>query len=127
MERRLYDFNGQAVAYIADDGERTICLWNGLAVAYIDDRLDCYGWNGHCLGWVEGGVLFDTQGQSIGIIQAAYSTRLRSEPGRHSKRVTYAKHPKSPPCSRPMHHTGNSRLPLADYLWAGLIEAMTER
>lgn len=121
MERSLFDFNGQAVAYIADDGERTICLWNGLAVAYIDDRLDCYGWNGHCLGWVEGGILFDTQGLGVGVLKAEYSTRLRVEPGRRSKRVKYAKYPKSPPCCRPAHRIGNSSLPLVDFLRAGIV------
>ncbi|MBI1752741.1 MAG: hypothetical protein HY014_14915 [Acidobacteria bacterium] len=122
MERPLYDLNGQAVAYIADDGERTICLWNGLAVAYIDEQLDCYGWNGQCLGWIEGGVLFDDRGQGVGFLRAEYSTRLRSEPGRQAKIVKRAKHPKSPPCPRPARPRGNSHLPLIDFLKAGAID-----
>jgi len=122
MERALFDAKGCPVAYLADDGERTICLWNGQAVAYIDDRLNCHGWNGHYLGWVEDGILFDAQGQAVGFLKPDNADHSCAESRKCSKFVDRAKSAKCPPCSRPARRAGPSSLLLADFLKAGAID-----
>lgn len=124
MERTLYDAQGSPVAYIADDGQRTICLWDGDAVAYIDERLDCYGWNGQYLGWIEDGVLFDAQGQSVGFMKTSHVTSSFSESQKRSKIVKHTKFAKSPAVSRPPRREGNSSLALADFLRRGAVDSI---
>ena len=124
MERALYDSEGCPVAYIADDGERTICLWDGHAVAYVDGQLNCYGWNGQFLGWVEDGVLFDAQGQAVGFMKSKQPNHPCVEPAKRSKIVNHAKYAKCPPDSRPARKTESSSLALADLLKAGAIDSI---
>lgn len=123
MERTLCDAQGCPVAYIAEDGQRTICLWNGHVVAYIDERLDCYGWNGNYLGWIENGVLFDAQGQSVGFMKFNPPTHSQVGPAHRSMIVKPIKQAKSPGGSRPERREGPSSQPLADFLRRGAVEA----
>lgn len=122
MKRPLYDAKGQAVAYIAEDGERTVCLWNGAIVAYIDDWLNCYGWNGTCLGWFENGTLYDTQGQAVGFLRPRQLRPPQVEPVQGPKLVKRPKAAKRPPCPRPEGRTANCRTALEDFLRAGALE-----
>lgn len=124
MERVLFNSHDRPIAYIADDGQRTICLWNGRAVAYIDDQLNCYGWNGKCLGWIEDGILYDTQGQAIGFMKSKYPGHTYVLPPKYMKMVNHAKHPKHPPCPRPSRKTENSNRALSDFLKAGAVDAI---
>ena len=121
MERTLYDAKGYPIAYIADDGERSIYLWNGHAVAYIDDRLNCHGWNGQHLGWVEDGILFDHQGRRVGYLKATCLNASHAEPAKGAKSLKQAKQAKGTPCTRPSRSTGVSNLALADFLQAGAV------
>ncbi len=124
MERTLYDAEGSPVAYIADDGQRTICLWDGDAVAYIDERLDCYGWNGQYLGWIEDSVLFDTQGQSVGFMKSSHAAPSFAEPMKRPKIVKHSKFAKSPAGSRPARREGHSSQALADFLRTGAVDSI---
>lgn len=123
MKRTLYDALGHAIAYIAEDGERTICLWNGTPVAYIDDWLNCYGWNGTCLGWIEKGILHDTQGQAVGFMKSVHARVLRAEPSHGPRPLKSRKAAKRPPCDRPEGRSGICPTPLEDFLRAGAVEA----
>lgn len=123
MEKTLCDSKGYPIAYIANDGERTICLWNGQAVAYIDEQLNCYGWNGQYLGWTEEGVLFDRLGLAVGFIKSKYPSRLYGERPKCPKSVSRVKSAKCPPCIRPEKRAGQSDLALADFLRAGVIDS----
>lgn len=121
MERTLYDAKGDPIAYIADDGERSIYLWSGQAVAYIDDRLNCYGWNGQYLGWIEDGTLFDNHGLGVGFMKAKGPSPSCAEPAKCAKLGKHAKYAKCAPCARPAQSTGTSSLVLADFLKAGAV------
>jgi hypothetical protein len=64
-ETSLYDSNGNAVAYIADD--MTIYLWSGKPVAYLyggNSGTDVYGFNGRHIGWFEKGYIRDNDGNA---------------------------------------------------------------
>ena len=124
MERTLYDAKGCAIAYIADDGERSIYLWSGHAVAYIDDRLNCYGWNGQHLGWIEDGVLFDDRGLAIGFMKTNRPQASDGVPAKSAKAPKYVKWAKSPPHALPARSTKISSTALADFLKAGAVVSL---
>lgn len=68
MEINLYDKNGHAVAYIADDQEHSIYTWDGKAVCYlVEDKV--YGWNGRHLGWFVDGIIYDEDGNRVGFVR----------------------------------------------------------
>ena len=66
MEIALFNKNGDAVAYIADDYDRTIYFWDGQQVAYLFNERLIYGTNGKHLGWYIDGVIFNPTGERIG-------------------------------------------------------------
>jgi len=56
----LYNSQGQATAYIDDDGEY-IYLYNGSSVAWISDDA-VYAYSGKYLGWINNGWFYDKKG-----------------------------------------------------------------
>ena len=62
-EVALYNSDGDAVAYIDFEDEKTIYLWTGEPVAYLEDE-DVYGFNGKHLGWFTEGVLIGHKGDA---------------------------------------------------------------
>ena len=66
MEISLFGKNGDAAAYLTDDYDRTIYLWDGQQVAYLFDDRYIFGVNGKHLGWFIDGVIFNTGGERIG-------------------------------------------------------------
>ena len=57
----LYNANGEAIAYIYDDGE-SVYLFNGKPVAWLSvDAV--YGYNGQYLGWYRMGWVYDRAGK----------------------------------------------------------------
>ncbi|MEI6638456.1 MAG: hypothetical protein FDX02_00480 [Chlorobium sp.] len=73
----LYNYTGEAVAYIVDD-DMTIYLSKGDGVAYLDDQ-SIYGLNGKHLGWFKDGILWDHEGCAVGYIEGAYSKGVFSK------------------------------------------------
>ena len=54
----FFDRSGRAICY-SPDGEH-LYLWNGRPVGYMNDGR-VYSFDGHILGWVENGWLYDRQ------------------------------------------------------------------
>jgi hypothetical protein len=66
-EISIFDKNGDAKAYIADD--LTIYLWDGNPVAYLykfGSDWHVYGFNGVHLGWYVDGIIYDNNGYTVG-------------------------------------------------------------
>jgi hypothetical protein len=66
-ETTLFNGDGAATAYIADD--MTIYLWSGKPVAYLypvrnQDGFDVYGFNGKHLGWFTKGIAWNHDGDA---------------------------------------------------------------
>lgn len=95
MDGALFDGKGCPVAYIEDEGERVLYLWNGHAVAYlVEDRL--YGWNGHHIGWYDSSVVYDLHGQRVGSLgdQCPRALQvLRVKPAKYSRQPKHARLP----------------------------------
>lgn len=66
MEISLFNKDGDAVAYISDDYQNTIYLWEGHPVAYLYDDQQIFGINGHHLGWMIDEIIFTNKGERIG-------------------------------------------------------------
>ncbi len=65
MEVTLYNRSGNPIAYIADDADNAIYMWNGHAVCYIfEDKI--YGWRGKHIGWFINNRIYDLNGFLVG-------------------------------------------------------------
>ena len=86
MEISLFNKEGDAVAYIADDYDRTIYFWDGQQTAYLFNDRQIYGVNGKHLGWFIDGVIFETGGQRIGFTADTCPVPPSKEPLKLKKR-----------------------------------------
>ena len=57
----LYNREGRAVAYVADDN-KSVYLYRGTPVAWISGD-SVYAYSGHYLGWIQNGWFYDRSGQ----------------------------------------------------------------
>ena len=79
QEISLFNSEGKATAYVADDDDLTILLWSGTPVAYISGD-NVYGFNGKHLGWWVKGIIRDHEGNAVGATKDATSMRTEYEP-----------------------------------------------
>lgn len=115
MEIDLYDRHGHPVAYIADDAEHSIYLWDGHAVCYIDgDKI--YGWKGHHIGWYISEIIYDIHGARVGFTKNTCPTLTYTPPIKYIKYIKYVKYIKCIPYMRPFFTTSYSSLSLSDFL-----------
>jgi hypothetical protein len=84
MEKTLFNSNGEPVAYISSDTNRTIYLWDGHPVAYLYSY-HVYGFNGRHLGWLINGIVYDSDGNRIGFTSTACPVAVYKEPGKEKK------------------------------------------
>ena len=81
METVLFNRDGNAVAYIAEDYRRTIYLCEeGAPVAHLHDENHVYGINGRHLGWFIDGVLYNDRGERAGFIFETCPVRIGRRP-----------------------------------------------
>ena len=117
METTLFDKNGKAVAYIAEDG-KTIYLWDGHAVAYLfEDKV--FGVNGKQLGWFDNGTIFDIFGLRSGFIRSKSPVATAMEPPKPAKHLRPVRSPRQMPVARPVLCYGYSNKNLEDLLEEG--------
>jgi hypothetical protein len=86
METILYNWIGEAVAYIAADFHRTIYLWEGLPVAYLFGEDHVYGLNGRHLGWFKDEVIYNHDGERVGFTSSACPVSI-AKPGPKGKKA----------------------------------------
>ncbi len=84
-EKTLFNKNGDPIAYIADDYNATIFLWDGSAVAYIYEEEYVYGINGRPLGWWIDEILYDGNGDRIAFSSGTCPVAIGKEPPKTKK------------------------------------------
>ena len=121
METTLFDRDGNAVAYIADDYRGTIYLWEGNVVAYVYEDRHIYGFNGRHLGWFIDDIIFNYHGERIGFTSrscpvpvAKESVKPRKGPMEETRSRWTA-----PPSPKPLFHFADQAL--SDFLKMGRI------
>ena len=85
MDINLYDKNGMARAYISDDYNETVYLWNGHPVARIYEGRHVYGMNGKHLGWFIDSVMYNNEGERIGFTFESCPVTVTKAPGKPEK------------------------------------------
>jgi len=83
--KTLFDKNGNPVAYIADDYNATIYLWDGSPVAYIYEGEHVYGINGRHLGWWLDEILYNVDGQRIAFASGTCPVAIGKESPKNKK------------------------------------------
>lgn len=122
MERTLYDKNGQAVAYIAEDFHSTIYLWEGLPAAYLYEDEHVYGFNGRHLGWFKGEVLFTHKGERVGFLYTTCPVSVVKPPVKWKKSARHEIRARWTPPSAAKLGCQPAQERLADFLKQGLID-----
>lgn len=79
METTLFNKDGDAVAYISDDYNKTIYLWDGTPVAYLYDGQHVYGINGRHLGRFLNDVVYSNNGERIGFTAGTCPVSIAKE------------------------------------------------
>jgi hypothetical protein len=85
MEITLYDQSGTPTAYLDDEDENTIWIWDGHAVAYLIETA-IYGWNGEHIGWYISETIYDLQGHPTGYTSNTCPRNLKYEPYKRYKK-----------------------------------------
>ena len=85
METSLFDAQGDPVAYLSDDYDRTIYLWDGHPVAYLYEEQHVYGFNGRHLGWFIQQVLYDENGGRSVLPFVSCPTAVAKEPDKRQE------------------------------------------
>lgn len=122
-EKTLFDFEGEAVAYIALDDELNIFLWKGEPVAYLEsdssDDIHVYGFNGKHLGWFEKGIVWNHNGYAVGFVEGAVSKTTKIEPIKGIRKITPIKRIARIPPAKPAFKNKFSDMPLKAFLSQG--------
>ncbi len=128
-EITLFDKNGDAIAYIADDDDMTIYLWEGSPVAFLvksgdaknpkTDNFSIYGFNGKHLGWISEGIIRDHDGYTVGFIEGSINIRTSREPrkGRQERTPRQSRQEREP--REPRFSNNWSETPLKYFLKEG--------
>ena len=119
-EISLFDKEGEAKAYIADD--LTIYLWDGTPVAYLSNSNSTwhiYGFNGNHLGWYINGILYDKDGYAVGAQKDATSMITSIEGIKGIKSIKPIKSIKEIAPIQPIISRSWGRTPLILFLRAG--------
>lgn len=85
MERTFFNKNGDAVAYLTDDYDKTIYMIDGHPVAYLYEDRHIYGINGRHLGWFVNDVVFNNLGERIGFTAGTCPVPVAKEPSKAEK------------------------------------------
>lgn len=119
-EVSLFDKEGEAKAYIADD--LTIYLWDGDPIAYLsnsNNRWHVYGFNGNHLGWYVDGIIYDNDGYAIGAQKDATNMITSIEDIKGIKGIKPIKSIKEIAPIKPILSMSWGRTPLVIFLRAG--------
>ena len=127
MDITLYDRDGNPIAYISDDYDSNIYLFEGEAVAYLFNEREVYGINGRHLGWFIDEVLYDSNGLRIGFTHNTCPKSGAKEPIKSKRKPIYEKRPKWKPPPMPKFSYAISSVPLKEFLLQGKIERIVER
>ena len=84
-DKTLFDKNGDPIAYIADDYNTTIYLWDGSPVAYIYEEEYIYGINGRHLGWWIDQILYTVDGDRIAFTSGTCPVAIGKESPKNMK------------------------------------------
>ena len=119
MDTSLYDKNGNAVAYLTEDFQSTIHLWDGTPVAYLYEERQVYGINGHHLGWFIDNIVFNNNGERIGFTSGACPVPVAKETAKSEKKPKDEIRPRwqAPPLPKLGFNTAEQ--PFADFLSGG--------
>ena len=98
-DKTLFDKNGDPIAYITDDYNSTIYLWDGSPVAYIYEEELIYGINGRHLGWWIDQILYNVDGDRIAFTSGTCPVAIGKESPKNKKQQTEEIRPrwKAPP------------------------------
>lgn len=121
MEKILYDKSGQLIAYIADDYNSTIFLWDGNPVAYLYEEKYVYGMNGRHLGWFIDEIIYGQQGKRIGFTSMSCPVPIGKETPKPKRQALDMVQPKWQATSMPKLTFEFDERALSDFLLEGQV------
>ncbi|MBW1912823.1 MAG: hypothetical protein JRI43_06620 [Deltaproteobacteria bacterium] len=126
MEQTLYDRNGEAVAYIADDFHETVYLWDGSPVAYLYEEQYVYGINGRHLGWFINQFIYNHNGERVGFTSNTSPVPVAKESVKYERRSRDEIRSRWAAITMPKLDFHSADQGLADFLKEGQVEHYQE-
>jgi hypothetical protein len=120
----LFNSKGEPVAYIADDYNATIYLWDGNPVGYLYGEGHVYGMNGRHLGWFVHMILFDNRGERIGFSSSTSPVPVAREPAKTKKQPMVEMRPRWSAPPFPKLSFDFSKEDLRDFLKRGQVTGL---
>ena len=117
-EISLFDYKGDAIAYIDTNDEMNIYLWEGKPVAYVNND-SVYGFNGKHLGWLKQGIIRDHNGYAVGFIEGSVSMLTNLESLKGLQELTPLKSLEELEPLEALEKNQWARLPLKNFLLMG--------
>ena len=114
----LYNYQGEAVAYIDTESDLTIYLWGGEPVAYLDGH-SIYGFNGMHLGWFEDGIVWDHNGNVVGFVEGAVNVTTQIQPIKGVQNISPIRSIEEIEPIEPVHTNRWARISFAIFLSMG--------
>lgn len=97
IEIDFLNCNGEWSVYIDQSHDFNIYSWSGTPLAYIDKNLNIYGFNGEYLGWLEGQIMYDVDGEPFACTANAYNGYTPYKPYKGYKEYApYKSYPEYP-------------------------------
>ena len=119
MEKTLFNKDGLPTAYITDDYNQDIYLWDGHIVAYVFEFDHIYGINGHHLGWFVQDIVYNDVGERVGFTVSTCPVIVAKEPNKTKKHSRAEMKPRWKAPAFPHLTYRTAKMDLRDFLKQG--------
>ena len=119
MEKTLFNKDGLPTAYITDDYNQDIYLWDGHIVAYVFEFDHIYGINGHHLGWFVQDIVYNDVGERVGFTVSTCPVIVAKEPNKTKKHPRAEMKPRWKATAFPHLTYRTAKMDLRDFLKQG--------
>ena len=126
IEEKIFNKNGEPVAYITPGHTPVIYLWDGIPAAYIYEGDHVFGINGKHLGWFINKILYTHEGDRIGYTFDTCPVSIAKDPVKGKKQAKDEIRPRWAIPSLPEFGYKVADLDLTEFLSEGLVKHYPE-
>ena len=126
IEEKIFNKNGEPVAYVTPGHIPVIYLWGGFPAAYIYEGDHVFGFNGKHLGWFVNKILYTNGGDRIGFAFDNCPVSIAKDPVKGKKQARDEIRPRWAIPSPPKFGYKDADQDLTAFLSEGLVKYYSE-